>query len=457
MDFSQKTVGVWGLGVSGMAIIRFLLSQKNKGDFNICALEKNTVPNLPFFTQNMVRIYADPGQRDEFLATCDIIIPSPGVDLRPFPEVAHKCISEIDLFYEYWGKPIFAITGTLGKTSITHLLSSILSQAGKKIATGGNIGVGMLDLILHEKDADATVLELSSFQLDHAQKVAPDLAIWTNLFENHLDRHGSMAEYARAKMNVFAHQNNSQKTLLPLEIAPIIRADERFKDRPFAWFAMHKALPEQQKCILENDILYQTTKDGFERHTKKQQVLFFLNKHIPKISFVQNWLVLAAACDLLGYDAQAVISKAAPQVKIPDNRLQCVAQINGVDYFNDSKSTIMQATIAATNALRGKKIILLLGGVSKGVDRTPYLADLTHVFHVICFGKEAQLLADACALQNIPVSQCQTLESAVEVAQPLALPGTCVLLSPGGASFDLFRNYEERGKRFVQLVTEKQS
>lgn len=443
-----KTYGVWGLGVSGTSIVRYLLTQ----NYRVIALEKNSVPNAAYFAQNNVKIFRDPEERQDFFDICDVIVPSPGIDLRPYTEILPKIVAEIDLFQNAWHKPLIGITGTLGKTSITHLLSVLLTKAGKRVATGGNIGIGMLDLVSTQTDHDCAVLELSSFQLDHAKKIAPSLAILTNIFENHLDRHGSMDAYIAAKSNLFAHQDENGTGLLPLLIASKIRADQRFGSRSFAWFSMVEPTAEDRKNILDSDIIFVKTSDGIERRKGQKKSLILPTSSIPSLSFVQNWLVLAAACDLLGLNANDLISAASKDLTIPHNRVEFVAQIDGVDYFNDSKSTIMQATIAAVRDRAEQPIILLLGGLSKGVDRIPYLTDIGGVSHIICFGAEAEILAKGCQMAHIPTTAFAQLEPAIEAAKKLAKPGFCILFSPGGASFDLFRNYEERGAHFVHLV-----
>lgn len=445
----KKTIGVWGLGVSGMSIVRYLLTK----NYRVIALEKNSVPNAAFFEQHKVQLFRDPDQRQDFFDVCDVVIPSPGIDLRPYPQILPKILPEIDIFQTAWHKPIIGITGTLGKTSITHLLSILLTKSGQHVATGGNIGIGMLDLIPAQDEHDIALLELSSFQLDYAQKIAPKLAILTNIFENHLDRHGSLEAYITAKTNIFAQQGEHDLALVPLALAEHIRTQPRFATRPFAWFSMTEPTTAQLKYIRDTDSCYIATERGFERHNKNKKLLILPAAAIPAISFKQNWLVLTAACDLLGLNTQDLIAKAGPDLAIPHNRVEFVTNLDGVDYFNDSKSTIMQATIAAVRGRAPQQVILLLGGLSKGVDRIPYLAELAgSVAHVICFGGEAEELAAGCARAKIPASTYQALEPAVLAAKELAQPGWCVLFSPGGASFDLFRNYEERGAQFVHLV-----
>lgn len=445
----EERVGVWGLGVSGSSIIRYLVSRGQ----GVVALEKNSVPNRPFFDQHAIRIFRDPEEREDFFATCDRIVPSPGIDLRPYPDVRHKIVAEIDLFQNAWRRPIIGITGTLGKTSITHLLSNLLTIGGKRVATGGNIGIGMLDLVASQEGHDLAVLELSSFQLEYARQIAPQLAIVTNIFENHLDRHGSLDAYISAKLNLCTQQPAEGLALLPLALAPHLRTDGHCAGRRLAWFSMTRPGKTELKNIeCAKDTIYLATAAGFVRIGPEGERLFFTCESIPTISFTQNWLILAAACDLLGYDAEKLITDASPVLALPHNRLEFVANIDGVDYLNDSKSTIMPATIAAVRSRSAQPTVLLLGGLSKGVDRLPYMSELSAITHAVCFGGEAEALGAACLQAQIPATCCADLEGALEAARRIATPGSCILLSPGGASFDLFRNYEERGAHFVRLV-----
>jgi UDP-N-acetylmuramoylalanine--D-glutamate ligase len=176
---------------------------------------------------------------------------------------------------------------------------------------------------------------------------------------------------------------------------------------------------------------------------------------IPPLSYPENWLIIAAVLDLLHINAQEIISQAT-HLAIPDYRLEKVATINEVSYYNDSKSTIMQATLAAVDALKkvhGTNITVLLGGTSKGVDRTPFVQKLKDtITHIICFGGEAQQLYTMCESAGIPATATATLENSVEHARQKATSGAAVVLSPGEASFDLFKDYKERGERFKKIV-----
>jgi len=453
MDITKKYIGVWGLGVSGKAIASYLLSIL-PSDKKLALLDQKSKDELQKICTPSTSLvfFKDPEERSLFFDSVDYVIPSPGIDLATIPH-PEKIFPEIDLFATAWHKPLIAITGTLGKTSTTHLLSTLLTTAGKKIATGGNIGIGMLDLVPQQTVTDFAVLELSSFQLEHARLVAPDLAIITNLYPNHLDRHKTVAAYLEAKLQLVFHQKDTQQALLPLALAPVIRADKRFSARSFAWFSIHAPSEKELLQLHHHDRIFSFDAAGScveIDHAGKTKEQLLAAQKIPALSFKENWLVLAAALHLLGIKIEPLLSSA--ELSLPHNRLEPVATIEGVAYFNDSKSTIMQATITATKALASRPLILLLGGVSKGVNRTLYLKELGALSLLICFGKEAHALAQAAEELGIKTKVCQTLEEAVVAAHHAARSGDAVLLSPGGASFDLFKNYEERGDRFVELV-----
>jgi UDP-N-acetylmuramoylalanine--D-glutamate ligase len=157
--------------------------------------------------------------KELFFSSCDYILVSTGIDIRAYyATYKEKWLNELDLFADDWKKPIIAITGTVGKTSTVSFLSALLQQHQYAIATGGNIGIATFDMLSTQKEMDYAVLEVSSFQLEHCASFAPDLAILTNFYPNHLDRHGSEQDYFDAKYNMFAHQNNHQKALIPFTL-----------------------------------------------------------------------------------------------------------------------------------------------------------------------------------------------------------------------------------------------
>lgn len=469
MDSGHKTrIGVWGLGVSGRSILHHII-KKWGATASFSVLDK-TIPSDEAFKalveKHSISLFKDPDNRMAFLESCDTIIPSPGIDLTPYQEFSKKWLAEVDLFATAWGsQPIIAITGTLGKTSTTTLLGQLLEAAHVPVAVGGNIGTGMLDLVDQRDKKTTAVLELSSFQLDYAQTFAPTLAIITNVYPNHLDRHITVAAYQAAKEKIFSRQKSGQ-ALVPYALLDGLRV--RYPHRTFSWFTTEKVtesrLAEITAPLRPGEKLFYFGVDGScmvhaisgnahvsddaSREIGTRKLL--AAGTLPNISCKENWLVICAALDLLGLWDPALLTKA--HLEIPHNRIEPVAQVDGVSYYNDSKSTIMNATLMAVQTLKPAPTIVLLGGVSKGVDRAVFMPDLVGIKKLICFGKEAEELATAARAAGLDVDAAPTLDAAMAIAKKAAQPGDAILLSPGGASYDLYKNYEERGRHFVELA-----
>jgi len=410
MNLKNKKIGIWGYGITGRSTADFMISR----GAHVGVMDKNLLADeAAYFAQHGITFFSQ-DQLEAFFDAHDLIIPSAGIDLRPYYEkYKDKWLFELDIFAQEFKKPYIAITGSVGKTTVTSLLSQLLAMYGKRVATGGNIGIASLDLIAQQDDVELAVLEVSSFQLEHATRFAPELAIITNIIENHLDRHGTMEEYVRAKLNI---QKNAARALIPLELRAHI-SPEQIKKTTFISNAQAELL-----------------------HT------------LPPITFDQNWLTIIAILDALGLPL-AELPTHAQHLKMPEHRVEYVATIRGAKYYNDSKSTAPAATLAAVERLGDAPLHLLLGGLSKGIDREPLVAQLHgKVKSIVCFGKEAEALQAFCAKYSVPAQACATLEQAVTAAHTAAQPEEIVLLSPAGSSYDLFENFEHRGRVFKELV-----
>ncbi len=487
MNFNNKKIGVWGLGVVGKSVIRYL--QKFDCAITVMDRKQPSPEDLKFLAEHKTT-FIDQQELSNFLEFNTYIIASPGIDTRAYQNYSHKFIAELDIFYHEFNSlhistplnmseekqvelvmvskqtftsdhpersrrvsggrrpKIIAITGTVGKTSVTHLLSELLSAAGKKVVTGGNIGTGMLDLLSECETADYVVLELSSYQLEYIKNFAPDLAIWTNLYPKHLDRHDTLENYFTAKYNLIKYQTANQQALIPVTL--FNQVQEKAPQAQISTFSLEKNFAN--KTV---ETFYTLSANGEIAKINNKRIfekILVPKKLIPEISFVENWLMIAAALDLLGLDAEVIFDHAAT-LSLPEHRLALVATINTIEFYNDSKSTsIMPATLAALDKLKDKKIILLLGGISD-TDRKPYIPQLKNrVEHIICFGREADFLQKQCEQHSIPAIGYQTLEQAFKAAISIAQSGSTILFSPGGPSFDLFTDYKARGERFKELV-----
>lgn len=418
-EILNKKIGIWGLGVVGKSVEAFLNNQ-----------------NVACSTFDS-KINAD-ADLESFLENNELIIPSPGINLEPQKKYAHKFLTELDLFFEYFKKPTISVTGSLGKTTVTFLIDKLLSANGFKSIAAGNIGFAMCDAIALQDNIDLAVLELSSFQIEYAKKFYSHISVLTNLYPNHLDRHGTLENYKQAKLNLFKNQTAQDKALLPL----CMHADiENLKSQIYFFSVGFNQFDKFKNVYYLND---------------KQEVVFWngacnrviciVEDKCKNITFLENWLIIFATLDLYGCKKFAMFE----DVQIPKHRMERFVK-DGVVFYNDSKSTVMEATLKAVESC--KNSILFLGGLSKGADRSLVIPKLKNkVKSIICFGKEAEDLNRFCVDNGIRSIAFGNLECAVEYCLSIAKAGDEVLFSPGGSSFDLFENYCKRGEKFKELI-----
>lgn len=406
----HSRIGIWGLGKTGWAAVRHF---KSKG-FEVWGMDRNPEQeketNIPILSETNI---------DFFCKESDYIFSSPGVQITShYAKYAQKWINECDYFQQNFNKKIIAITGSVGKTSTIHLLSGILNYYKIPHILGGNIGTALFELLdNYENQSDLALLELSSFQLEHAKFFAPDIAIITNLYPNHLDRHKTFEEYSHAKWRITALQKNNQHIIMPQELG--------------------------------NDALW--------RSTSAQKHIFF-NSYEKSfqfpLSFGQNWQIIQETLSILQLPLER-LHDAVKTLTLPDHRLEYVGDFAGVSFYNDSKSTLSESTLAAVNQFLPKKPILFLGGESKGVDRSALIEKLQgNITHALCFGKEALQLHALCCNWGIPATAHESLSDAFNYGTMIAKKGDIILFSPSGSSYDLFKNYIERGNYFKQLVNQ---
>ena len=412
--FRDKKVGIWGLGAVGKSVLSFI-SPLN------CTISVLEARNLSPFEKSLLEghdaLSVDPQFLPEFLEMNDFIIPSPGVNITPaFELFKKKWIIELDLFAQHVKKPVIAITGSVGKTTVTHLLTKLLNLSGKKAIAAGNIGTPMLDVLAIQDQYDIIVLELSSFQLQHAQQFHADLALVTNFYPNHLDHHADIQEYLEAKGNLFRGQKEDQMAFISMEWM-----DEFW---PF--------IGKQNISWLAPDIYADITQE------------------LSDITCHQNLQLICSALDFFDIPLD-IIEKNKKNLSPLEHRMEYLGICNDVHFYNDSKSTIPEATLNAVKQCTTKPL-LFLGGLSKGIDREPLVEDLKNkVKHIFCFGAEAENLGIFCKKRKINFSIYASLEDAFKDCLKQSKKDDIVLFSPAGSSFDLFKNYEERGKTFKKL------
>lgn len=384
-------------------------------------------------------------RRETFLAQ-DLIVPSPGVpaELEPLEEARARGIpvwSEIELASRFLRGRLLAVTGSNGKTTTTLLAGHILREAGRRVLVGGNVGTPLISLVEASAEDTLTVAEVSSFQLEGiAEGFRPDFAALLNVTPDHLDRHPTLEAYARAKARIFENQREGD--------AAIVNADDRAAaawapDRPRRFWFSRLGPVEEGACLEGGRIVF--------RSAGRSVGLF----HRADISLrgehnVENALAAGCLAALVGVGPET-IRQAVRSFPGVEHRLEFVAEIGGVAYYNDSKATNVDAALKAIAAFPGG-LVVILGGKDKGGDYTPLAEALAGRTRLALLVGAAATKIGAQLGNQIPAERAGTLDRAVEIAFERAQPGDTVLLAPACASFDQFENFEHRGRAFKELV-----
>jgi UDP-N-acetylmuramoylalanine--D-glutamate ligase len=445
-----KKIGIWGFGIVGKSAAHFLI----KKNLLLSIMDKKlpTQQDLLFFKKKSIPFYLQsPTITHQFLKQNNYILPSPGIDLYAYQAYKKKWLSELDLFFKEYNGTIISITGTIGKTTVTTILAQALEHINKNVFIGGNIGTGMLSAFDNDINYDFALLEVSSFQLALCSKFAPQLAIWTNFFPNHLDRHKTKINYFKAKKKCLDYQNEDQLALLPLEIInEIIQAPPKSSCHFFSYYP-----PTSTQCnmLRNNDSIFFIDKNRLIRYYKQKTFLIFeLQNTLPPTVFLENVIIVYSALYLLNMPLPNINLHNSPAITI-EHRLEHVATVNALTFYNDSKATIPFPTLAAVKKINTQPLYLIIGGLSKGVNRESFIQQLKeHVTKLYCFGYEANQLAKFAQKYSIPHKKRHSLDEIFKTLMKEIKKEGTILFSPAGSSFDLFKNYQERGNHFKQLV-----
>jgi UDP-N-acetylmuramoylalanine--D-glutamate ligase len=449
LELKNKKVLVVGLGKSGLAAALFLRRQGAQVTVSDVRSADQLAKEIPSLIEEGIMVETG-GHGLLTFRRQDLIVVSPGVPLNT-PELAQvksfglPVIGELELAGRFLKGKILAVTGSNGKTTTTTLLGEILAAGGLPTLVGGNIGVPVISLIDSSTDQSWSVLEVSSFQLETTIEFHPSIAVILNITPDHLDRHGSMENYCAAKERIFARQTVEDALILNADNAPCEAAAARSSASVY-WFSINKPVP-QGAWVESGQVVYRAQKGA-----PTEKVMPLKGIHLKGAHNVENVLAAVAAARLAGVPAD-VIRRAVENFKAVEHRLEFIATRNGVEFYNDSKATNVDATAKAIAAFSGG-IHLILGGKDKG---SPYtvLSDLlrARVRAVYTIGAAAAKI-ESDLRGVVPIRSCETLDKAVAAASAAASPGEVVLLAPACSSFDQFENYEQRGTVFKQLVKE---
>jgi UDP-N-acetylmuramoylalanine--D-glutamate ligase len=379
-----------------------------------------------------------------FLAQ-DLIVPSPGVpaDDPLLKKARSKGItvwSEIELAYRFLEGEMIGVTGSNGKTTTTTLVHHILKSAGKKSILAGNVGTPLISCVEAMSAETVSVVELSSFQLELIDRFRPDIAVFLNLTPDHLDRHKTLEAYSAAKARIFAKQTELDAAVLNADDPATLALAPK---KPQVFRFSRKKRVEQGACLRGEDIV-------IVHHGKEEFVMKCANIPLPGAHNLENVLAAVMAARLAEVDAPS-IAKAVRNFAGVEHRLEFVAEISGVRYYNDSKATNVDATRKALDAFPGR-ILIILGGKDKGSDYTVLQKPLREKAILALLIGAASEKIEAQISGSVALERAETLAHAVELASLAAQPGDVVLLAPACASFDQFQNYEHRGRVFKDLV-----
>jgi UDP-N-acetylmuramoylalanine--D-glutamate ligase len=451
MEFKGKKVLVVGLGRSGLAAALFLRRRGAQVTVSDIRSAEQLGKDIPALLEEGIAVEAG-GHGLLTFRRQDLIVVSPGVPLDT-PELVQvrafglPIIGELELASRYLKGKSLAITGSNGKTTTTSLCGEILKEGGLSTQVGGNIGVPVIALVDDSREDGWSVLELSSFQLETTEHFRPEIAVVLNVTPDHLDRHGTFENYAAAKERIFINQTAEDALVLNADDDVTSRMAARAKSRIF-WFSA-KRIVRQGAFVHEGAIVFRSPEQAAPEFILKVENIPLKGHHN-----VENVLAAVCAARLAGVGPDA-IRKAVESFKAVEHRLEFVAEINGVDYYNDSKATNVDAAAKAIAAFPGG-IHLILGGKDKNSDYRQLRALLEErVKAVYTIGAAAEKI-ETHIYGAVPVVSAGTLDQAVTKAAEAAQPGEIVLLAPACSSFDQFENYEHRGQVFKDLVHARQ-
>ena len=437
---SSTQRAILGLGTTGRSVARFWKAQ------GIPFIALDTRPELANdldLRRELTGIETHFGDFDDALFDqIDLLIASPGIamdspELLKAKDAGVEIRGDIDVFVAETDKPIIGITGSNGKSTVTTFVGQLLESCGLRVALGGNLGIGALDLL--DQDADIYVLELSSFQLERAGDLNLAVATVLNLTPDHLDRHQTMPLYHLAKHRIFAGSKHVVVNARDPLTLPVGKGD-------VTWTAWRDDEPDLQQLGIRHIDGEPWIAFGFDSLIRCADLPVLGEQNI------RNVLAALAICRGVGFEFKQLIEGAASLRGLP-HRCEFIGEIGGVSFINDSKATNVGATVSAISGLSvGKNIILIAGGEAKGQSFEALSKAVNgSCKQVILIGEAAGEIAKSLP-KEAPVDFADSLGAAVEKAASSATTGDIVLLSPACASFDMFANYEQRGNAYREAV-----
>lgn len=444
MDLHRKKVLVVGLARTGIATLEFL---KERGSI-VTATEvkpKEEMGEVLRELEGMDILVEFGGHREETFLEQELIVVSPGVDLKIEPiqkalKKGIKVISEIELAYHFIDIPIIAITGTNGKTTTTTLIGEMLKEEGYRVGVGGNVGEPLILFACGQERWDVLVAEISSFQLEAIEDFRPRFSILLNITEDHLDRYKRFEDYIEAKVRIFKNQNSSDIAILNQDDPIVMKFGKGLKAKKL-FFSLNEKVNEGAFLDGKNILL---------RLSGKEEEYSLEKACLKGIHNIENIMAAITSARIYGSSKEAIESVLA-RFKGLEHRLEFVREIEGVRYYNDSKGTNVGSVVKSLQSFQ-EAVILIAGGRDKNTDLSP-LKELIKkkVKNLILIGEAKERMRRELGDLTDTV-MAEGLEEAVLLASRMAKKGDVVLLSPACSSFDMFKDYKERGVVFKEIV-----
>ncbi|MEA1927226.1 MAG: UDP-N-acetylmuramoyl-L-alanine--D-glutamate ligase [Candidatus Auribacterota bacterium] len=447
MNIDRKKVLVLGLGLSGAAAAELLL---NRGavvevidDGNGEGMKKRAEELRDRGAEVLLG-----GKEPLDIGAFDLLVISPGIPLshrvaRMARERDIPVIGELELAYRLLKTPLIAVTGTNGKTTTVSLLSEIFRRGSIPSVTGGNIGYPLSRIVLDNDEKTVVVAEVSSFQLETMEKLSPAVAVLLNLSPDHLDRYGDMASYRAAKLRLFQNQGSGDRAGVPEDLRPLLKSVLDPEVEIMTWGKGS----EREGAVREEEGILRIVRSG-----KKAEICRIDEIALPGRHNLRNVMAAVSIANIYGIELDSIKSALISFRGLP-HRLEYVSSPGGVPYYNDSKATNPGAVRAALRSF-SRPVIWLAGGSEKGLDFSLLRDEIKDSVKMAILMGESRNKLKRLVEGVIPFRMVSDMEEAVDTASREAEAGDPVLLSPGYASFDMFKNYKERGKFFKSLVKE---
>jgi len=446
-SFRGRKVLVVGMGRSGIAVSGLLKKKGAVVKVTDVRLQQTLISEIRSLQEQGVLIEAG-GHREASFQESDLIVVSPGVrlDLPPLQKARARgteIIGELELAFRFLKGRVIAVTGTNGKTTTTTLIGEILRKAGYEVQVGGNIGTALSSFVDSSSANTWNVVEVSSFQLELAPTFRPDIAVFLNITPDHLDRYASFDAYFEAKLNLFRNQKPIDYAVLNHDDLTLRPASKRLQSEVF-WFSSFELVPRG------------TFQQGDELiwREKEMQTLVMRRAEIP-LKGEHNVENVAAAitASALAKVPFAEMGDSIKEFKGVEHRMEFSGNVSGVQFYNDSKATNVDAALKAITAF-DSGVILILGGRDKSGDFRALVPQIKNRVKCLVLLGEASHKIKTQLGDIVPMMQSTSMRHAVEIAFGKASSRDTVLLAPACASFDMFENYEQRGREFKKAVQE---